>query len=223
MTTRYAIYIAALLAIVVSGSANAASFNCAKAATTTEKTICSDPELSKLDDVLSGAYREALGKGTDKASVKDWQKAWLYFTRDMCSDAACLKKAYTTHIDELREHAQVASAGSSISGIYQRFQQGAVSKHRAFINVYELRNNRVRVVGSATWVGNVTGNVNSGEINGVFALEQNKVHYVDPEGDGCRLNITLGKAVLTVTDDNSMCGGLNVSFNGNYRRITGAK
>ena len=34
----------------------AASFDCSKATTETEITICNDPELSALDDRLSGVY-----------------------------------------------------------------------------------------------------------------------------------------------------------------------
>ena len=38
------------------GVAQAASFDCDKAATETEKAICSDPELSALDESLSFVY-----------------------------------------------------------------------------------------------------------------------------------------------------------------------
>ena len=40
--------------------APAASFDCAKAATTTEQLICGDPQLSQLDGQLAQAYRRAL-------------------------------------------------------------------------------------------------------------------------------------------------------------------
>ena len=38
---------------------NAASFDCAKASSPTEKMICQNPNISKLDDRLSAAYKEA--------------------------------------------------------------------------------------------------------------------------------------------------------------------
>jgi uncharacterized protein len=42
--------------------AHAAGFDCTKASTLVEKAICSDSELSKLDDLLMISYKEALGQ-----------------------------------------------------------------------------------------------------------------------------------------------------------------
>ena len=47
----------------------AASFDCAKAVTNIEKMICSDAELSKLDEELSKAYSEVLKKVSDPVNV----------------------------------------------------------------------------------------------------------------------------------------------------------
>lgn len=217
-------YITAMFLVAASGVSDAASFDCAKAATKTEKLICGDAELSKLDEQLSAAYREALVKGANKDSVKQWQKRWLFFTRDDCPDVPSLKKAYTSHIVELQEHSAVASSKAVVSGKYERFYRGKPDKHSATVNIFELEKNRVRIVGSAVWVGNAdTGNVNLGEIDGVFPLKGNKVHYSGSENDSCRLTITFIRDALIVSDDNSQCGGLNVSFNGEYQSIRGKK
>jgi len=45
-----------LLSVGVGSVGKAASFDCNKATTETEIAICSDPELSALDDRLSGVY-----------------------------------------------------------------------------------------------------------------------------------------------------------------------
>lgn len=217
-------YIAAMLFVTASGVCNAASFDCAKATTRTEKLICDDAELSKLDEQLSAAYQEAMVKGVNKDSVKQWQKGWLFFTRDDCANVSCLKKAYASHIVELQEHSEVASSKAVVSGKYERFYRGKPDKHSATITVFELEKNRVRVVGSAVWVGNAdTGNVNLGEIDGAFPLKGNTIHYSESEDDSCRLTVTFIKEALIVSDDNTRCGGLNVSFNGEYRRIRGKK
>ena len=218
--TRTLYYTAALLLTVVSWAAYSASFDCRKAGTKPEKLICANAELSTLDEQLSIAYREALVKGVNKTSVKEWQKNWLFFTRDSCADAACLKTAYVSHIGELREYSKMALTGTTISGNYERYYRGNPDKHSASIHVFELQKNRARMVGSAIWVGNAArGNVNIGEIGGVFPLEGSKLHYYEPEEDSCLLTITFTKNALVVTDDNSLCGGLNVSFNGEYRRL----
>lgn len=217
-------YAAALLLAVISWAANAANFDCGKASTKTEELICTDAELSKLDEELSKAYREAMAQGVNKDSVKQWQKTWLFLIRDSCADAACLKKVYTSHISQLGEHSKMVSMGSTISGKYERYYRGKRDKHSATINVFELPNNRAGVLGSAIWVGNAArAYVNTGEIDGVFQLHGKKVRYTEPEEGSCRLTITFEKKALVVTDDNSRCGGLNVSFNGEYRRICDAK
>lgn len=213
-------YAAALLLAVISWDAHAASFDCRKAGIIPEELICTDAELSKLDEQLSIAYREALTKGANKASIKQWQKNWLFLTRDSCADLACLKTVYPSHINELRECSKMASTGTAISGKYERYYRGKRDKHSAWIHIFELQKNRARVVGSAIWVGHAArGNINVGEIDGVFPLDNNKLHYGKPEEDGCLLTITFAKNALVVTDDNSRCGGLNVSFNGEYRRL----
>ena len=82
-------------------AAGAAGFNCSKASTNTEKLICSDQELSALDDRLGEAWRQAMKKSADKDSLKKQQQDWIKTGRDACPDAECLKKAYEERIAAL--------------------------------------------------------------------------------------------------------------------------
>jgi uncharacterized protein len=54
-----------------------AGFDCALARTLFEKTICSDPGLSRLDDTLSMMYREAIDSAADPIKVRNDQRVWL--------------------------------------------------------------------------------------------------------------------------------------------------
>jgi len=85
-------------------TADAASFNCSKATTQTEKMICSDSELGKLDEQLAGIYNE----GKHIPGLKAEQRAWLAELKK-CSDSACLKAAYRERLDEL--NSQILSFG----------------------------------------------------------------------------------------------------------------
>lgn len=115
-----------LLACFVYYQAQATSFDCRKAATTIEKLICADKELSRLDELLAKYYKAALVRGEctpDTAtamritptshscldnpswwtdlSVRDEQMRWLR-ERDVCGrDIACLKTSYRTRIAEV--------------------------------------------------------------------------------------------------------------------------
>ena len=85
---------AALLGLVLIPSARAASFDCAKAFV--EKAICTDKQLSSLDDQPAGVQGSACDN-VNAATVEADQKAWLS-SRDQCTDAACLKKAYADRV-----------------------------------------------------------------------------------------------------------------------------
>lgn len=90
-----------LLACLMVGQIQAASFDCAKASTKVEKLICTDAELSKLDEALAAAYADAL-KSTDPASLKAGQKAW-FNVRNRCVDVACIQKAYRQRTEAIRQ------------------------------------------------------------------------------------------------------------------------
>ena len=84
--------------LLISVTVDAASFDCAKAASAIEKLICSNDELSKLDEKLSKTYQLAINQAPDKARVITEQKQWLNNVRSSCQDANCLKSAYQTRI-----------------------------------------------------------------------------------------------------------------------------
>ena len=49
----------------LASGAHSASFDCQKAKSVNERLICEDAELSKLDDELAFAYKEALRKSSN--------------------------------------------------------------------------------------------------------------------------------------------------------------
>ena len=81
--------------------AQAASFNCNKAATPTETAICANPELSELDTAAARYYRNAQDTlpGAKACLLAD-QRAWLQI-RNRCADDACLKNVYLNRLAEL--------------------------------------------------------------------------------------------------------------------------
>jgi hypothetical protein len=109
-----------------------------------------------------------------------------------------------------------------VSGRYKRVnQRGGFDRYSAELDVWLLKNGEVRVSGDSSWVGNErTGNVNVGSVDGIFALQVNKLFFKG--SDGCRFTITFGGDSLQITEDNQQCGGMNVSFDGKYRRVGGS-
>ncbi len=99
-----------LLAVsAVPSLSQAASFPCAKASTPTEKAICADQPLSKLDERVSAAYREALKllsgnspeEGEGGAAVKAEQRVWLGERNACGADLACLRSTHERRLKRL--------------------------------------------------------------------------------------------------------------------------
>lgn len=98
-----------LAVLLVSSSAFAVSFDCAKASTFAEKTICSDPLLRKLDDALSSNYKTMLGAdfGGPIANLRNDQRKWIA-ERNKCATRECLVAAYRERIDETCDYGVVS-------------------------------------------------------------------------------------------------------------------
>ena len=99
----------ALGAVFISSSAFAVSFDCAKASTFAEKTICSDPLLRKLDDALSSNYKAMLGAdfGGPVETLRNDQRKWIA-NRNKCTTKECLVTAYRKRVDETCDYGVVS-------------------------------------------------------------------------------------------------------------------
>jgi|WetSurMetagenome_2_1015567.scaffolds.fasta_scaffold10503_1 uncharacterized protein len=86
--------------------ASGASFNCKKSHTFIEHAICSNQQLSKLDDELDRAYKNTLQVAIDPASLKEEQRAWLTDKRNVCQDVACLTRVYKQRLESLATYSE---------------------------------------------------------------------------------------------------------------------
>ena len=89
--------------------AQATSFDCAKAATTVEKLICGDADLSKLDEDMSLAYHQALDRIEQSNAQEAFkqkfiksQRQWLKNERNLCRNPECLRESYGRRMKELK-------------------------------------------------------------------------------------------------------------------------
>ena len=85
-------------------SAHAVSFNCAKAYTATEKSICSHTELGELDSAMAKVYRSVRAQtpASKRMALIKKQRAWLKKKRDRCGNEACIAQAYKARQVELQ-------------------------------------------------------------------------------------------------------------------------
>ena len=76
----------------------AASFDCKRAGTQVEKIICSEADIGKLDEDLSGLYKQAL---VVSPAIKNEQLLWIK-ERNSCKNDQCVRDRYTSRVGDLR-------------------------------------------------------------------------------------------------------------------------
>ncbi len=100
------------LALAAGTSAQAASFDCAKAAGDVEQAICNNPKLSDLDDGLNDNYQLAMANlPADQAdALRIAQRSWLK-QRDACQGQEnCLNGLLSQRAAQLQDIAKQAAA-----------------------------------------------------------------------------------------------------------------
>lgn len=210
---------AVLSAVVLclGGLAQAASFDCALARSAKEKMICANPQLSVLDEQLAASYKEALERSGAKSIVRQWQRDWLKSSEVAgCTTAACLAQAMNTRIQLLDAVASSQTPAGRWHGSYARFANGVRDSDSADLTLIGLHGNKVFATGQALWVGPnaAQGQVHTGEIEGAGHIKAGKATF---DLDGCTATLALTATGLVVQEE-SGCGGLNVTFIGDYRK-----
>lgn len=108
------------------------SFDCRKAHSGVEKTICASEKLARLDRQLSQTYKQVLAASPNASEVRQAQRRWLHQERDICGDSACLNHAYEDRFNKIvvsqnwmtNDKAQVI-CGSVLSAV----NDGSTEKH----------------------------------------------------------------------------------------------
>ena len=194
-----------------------ASFDCGKAHSRMEKLICSDDGLSKADETLNVAYRQAAKVSNARPVIAEWQRQWLRsYEVAGCEDVRCLTAAFTTRIQVLESVAPADNGSSKWTGEFIRFRNGKEDPNSTSLLLVGLRDDRVYVTGESIWIGPnaASGQVNTGEIDAIGEVASGKLVF---DSDGCTGEVLLSREGIAVLNE-SGCGGLNVTFDGDYRK-----
>lgn len=99
-----------LALLLLSLQVGAASFDCNRASTATEKAICASTSTGQLDERLAETYRTALSVLPEaQAALREEQRAWLRSRDALCGgDNPCLDRSYHERIRLLE--AQISSS-----------------------------------------------------------------------------------------------------------------
>lgn len=176
-----------LLWLAVLPTAQAASFNCVKAVSTIEKSICSDEELSKLDETLNKSYQHAIDQNVDKQKVIKEQRQWLKDVRNACHEIDCLRIAYKTRINDLSQYINEASP---IAGLF--VTKADLGGARKFLCIASMPDGRHDITVDTAYCP--SEECMNARLDGAWSqqrIDGNLIHIVVHEG--CELTITFKK------------------------------
>lgn len=117
--------ILALAVVAGATAAQGASFDCAKATTAVEISVCADDELSRLDDEMNRVYLDARVASPRSEALRINQLQWVS-RRNACASQDCVRDAYQERIATLRQVGQsttgtAAARGAPRAGTKPRF------------------------------------------------------------------------------------------------------
>lgn len=98
------------IALLTCTGAAAASFDCEKVSRPLEKLICTDDQLSKLDERMAEIFSESMQPLSmmGKETLRSGQESWLRFLRTVCSTPDphraknCVAYGYKSRIEDLK-------------------------------------------------------------------------------------------------------------------------
>lgn len=183
-------------------SVYAASFDCKKASTYVEKSICSNEVTSKLDEDLASKYKDALAISKNPDGLKAEQKSWLKMVRNKCKTVKCIDDVTNERISELSKNSLPTLALASKDGKYES-EDGDLEITTSEGDTYF----KLLVVSSKG---------NTGEVEGTIKIENNEATYENKEQD-CMLQFKFEEKDVSITQDGSCEMGQGVTATGVYK------
>jgi uncharacterized protein YecT (DUF1311 family) len=105
----------ALGVVSVTTAVHATSFDCAKATTAVEKSVCSHDELSRLDDEMNRAYLDARQVSSRSEASRINQLKWVS-RRNACASQDCIRDAYGDRIATLQQVGLSTTGNAAVRG-----------------------------------------------------------------------------------------------------------
>lgn len=193
----------------------AASFDCGKARTRTEKLICSDDGLSKADEEMAAAYKNARQLASqfapeDAKEIKEGQVEWLTDQANNCTDRQCLVDAYKARNAELAFYvSHLKNDAADYTGTYSMGQRG-------HLEVIQLSSGLIKFSLQVTR----SVNLNSGEASGEIRLNRGVAVYTDPGDAECKITMVFRKTKVLITQSGSCGFGYGVIADGTYMKTS---
>lgn len=155
----------------------AASFDCSKASLPTEIAICSDSELSKLDDLMSSVYTKV---HTRNPAIKSNQRDWVKETR-LCSSSddivICLKEQYAkrlnilTQLVEANYSESTPDSGKQVHGVEKAISDVQLKQEHIIDKAVSTLNKVVKETGKANVDSSVGQDESANEVSAQSSIQ----------------------------------------------------
>lgn len=188
-----------------SSFAYGASFNCAKASTFVEHSICDNAQASKLDEALARAYKNARASVSSPNQLKKDQRYWLKNTRNRCQNVACVKQTMKSRIKVLKS----LSSPSTISP----FMRSLVGKYQTNEGDIEISILKGRLYFKLLVVN---ARANIGDVQGYITLRGKQGSYKN-SNINCHLDFIFKSSKVIIAQEGSCQMGMGVYADGVYR------
>jgi uncharacterized protein YecT (DUF1311 family) len=235
MPRRFGPAAAAALSLVLAAlSSHAASFDCAKARSVVEKTICASPRLSRLDGELAKSYELASTITVDPKGLVTSQREWLRETREACGDDAdCLEHAMLVRMEQLRwspgDGVKLFADQPPPSSIFGRYSEtepvciyigkgdemDCEGEAESYFDLRPGEGNRVRVRSELTFFN---GHLCDFEAEGEWADDELRVPS-EVDESGCVLILRFRDGKLVTDDPGNNCKEHYCGMRGGYAYI----
>lgn len=188
------------------------SLNCDDAANFVEKTICTNPKLSRLNSELEAQidHAELVTKVPLQVLILS-QRNWIK-QRNQCKNTACIETSYKTRLTEIK----------SLNALNQDFVQYLVrvkkqqpDQELSLLQLQNLDEKRVRVVAQTFW--NSSDNQQGQVLNFSGYANQGKKITVRDLDTQCVLKLKQRKDQWEVRQASPMCGNKHLRFSGFYQ------
>lgn len=191
------------------------SFPCQGALSPAETAICGDPELAAWDRAVAKLYRVQRKAGDIRPSD---QRQWLSRRNECGSNRTCLAEVYLNW-------SGFAMDANGFGTQYRR--SGTQKRDPASLEIMPITDGWIYFSVTALHIQVAPGGVNDGKAWGLVQMQNGVATFDETPGQdfACRFQLRqIGKG-WSITDFGraTSCGGLNVTLNGLYTRVSGKR
>lgn len=176
-----------------------------------EKTTCSNPKLTELDNKLFAELEQATHETKVPAQMLELtQQRWTK-ARNQCKNTACIEQAYQKRLLEIKN---LNTTDQEFVRYFIRTKDKRPDPNLALLQLQTLDEKRIRVLAQTFWNSKDNTYNQTTDFSG-YANQAKKITVKDLDS-GCILKLRQHKEQWRVWQASPLCGNKNLRFSGVY-------